>query len=364
MKIIHIVESFAGGVFDFLVDLTQGMPNHEHIIIYAKREHTPENFKDLFPSNTQFILWSNATREISPKKDFLALKELITYLKNFKDADAIHLHSSKAGFLGRIASRVLGLQNSVLYTPHGVSFLRKDVSRLKHKIFVYLEKLGSWCGGNVIACSESEAEAFQIYNIDANYVNNGIQCNSFSNANKTINHKKIKIGTIGRITYQKNPKLFNDIAEHFINNDDIEFVWIGGGGELEADLKAPNIIKTGWLSRDEVDIELSNIDIYLSTSLWEGLPLSVLQAMCAEKPLVLSDCVGNKNLVKKDYNGHLFNGIDEAIKSLNSITQNRESIEHFGKHSQKLVQKEFSINQMVDGYKQLYKDCTMNKTKI
>ena len=221
MKIIHIVESFAGGVFDFLVDLSNGMSNHEHIIIYAEREHTPKNFKDLFPGNAQFILWPNATREINPKKDFLALKELIMHLKHFKDLNAIHLHSSKAGFLGRVASRVLGLQNSVLYTPHGVSFLRKDVSSLKHKVFVYLEKFGSWCGGKVIACSKSEATAFQNYNIDANYVNNGIQCNSFLSDNKTINHtKKIKIGTIGRITYQKNPKLFNNIAEHFSCNND------------------------------------------------------------------------------------------------------------------------------------------------
>ncbi len=362
MKIIHIVESFAGGVFDFLVDLSNGMSNHEHIIIYAEREHTPKNFKDLFPDNTQFILWSNATREINPKKDFLALKELIMYLKDFKDADAIHLHSSKAGFLGRIASRVLGQQNSVLYTPHGVSFLRKDVSLFKHKVFVYLEKFGSWCGGKVIACSKSEANAFQIFSIHASYVNNGIKCINSSKSNKIINNEKIRIGTIGRITYQKNPKMFNKIAEHFSSNDNIEFVWIGGGGELEADLRTPNIIKTGWLSRDEVNIELSNIDIYLSTSLWEGLPLSVLQSMCAEKPLVLSDCVGNLDLVKKNYNGILFNDLNDGIAALYEMIDHPDKREEMGSHSLEIVQKEFSTKQMLDGYKLLYKGCTINKT--
>jgi len=358
MKIIHIVESFAGGVFDFLVDLSNGISNHEHIIIYAEREHTPKNFKDLFPDNTQFILWSNATREINPKKDFLALKELIMYLKDFKDADAIHLHSSKAGFLGRIAARLLGIQDKVIYTPHGVSFLREDVSPIKHKLFVNLEKVGAWLGGKVVACSKSEAEAFHSYKIEAKYVNNGIKCKTVQNGTKSIVANKItRIGTIGRITYQKNPVMFNEIARKFKNNNTIEFIWIGGGGEIEDSLDTQNIIKTGWIDRDEVERQLANVDIYLSTSLWEGLPLSVLQTMCTGKPLVLSNCVGNKDLVRKDYNGILFNGIDEAQKALNNIIKNREKIELFGKHSRKLVQKEFSINQMVEGYLNLYQSC-------
>lgn len=357
MKIVHIVESFAGGVFDFLVDLSNGMSNHEHIIIYAEREHTPKNFKDLFPNNTQFILWSNATREIDPKKDFLASIVLVKHLKLFKDANAIHLHSSKAGFLGRIAARWLGVQDKVIYTPHGVSFLREDVSPIKHKLFVNLEKVGAWFGGKVVACSKSEAEAFHLYNIEAKYVNNGIKCKTLQKGTRSITaNKKIRIGTIGRITYQKNPAMFNEIAHRFKNNNTIEFIWIGGGGELESELTSPNIVKTGWLSREGVNTELSQIDIYLSTSLWEGLPLSVLQAMCFENPLLLSNCVGNRDLVKDNYNGTLFNTPEEAKQTLADMLENPESLEVYGKNSKQLLLDYFTITQTVSNYAALYQE--------
>lgn len=356
MKIVHIVESFAGGVFDFLVDLTNGMPENEFIIIYGEREHTPENFEKHFPQSTQFFAWKDATREINPKKDLLAFVQIVKLLKPLNDVDVIHLHSSKAGFLGRVAARVLGLQKKVLYTPHGVSFLRKDVSPLKHKVFVYLEKIGAWFGGQVIACSQSESESFHKYGIESSFINNGIACDQSFHTNKKMDSEKITIGTIGRITYQKNPKLFNEIAHSFSNNKSIVFLWIGGG-ELKEELIASNITSTGWLARDEVDQQLDKIDIFLSTSLWEGLPLSVLQAMCAAKPLVLSNCVGNKDLVKGNYNGVLFNNKNEAVKVLSEMITNSDNLQRLGVHSREIVQREFSIKQMIEGYLKLYQSC-------
>jgi glycosyltransferase involved in cell wall biosynthesis len=355
MKIVHIVESFAGGVYDFILDLVNSIPEEEYTIIYAEREHTPENFKIKFPKNVSFIQWTQVTREINPIQDFKAYIELIEYLKKIQ-TDVIHLHSSKAGFLGRIAAYKMKLSSKVVYTPHGVSFLRKDVSPVKHRVFVWLEKTGSWFGGTTIACSKSEMEEFHRHNIPAQYINNGIACEThYDHLNK---NNRLKVGTIGRITYQKNPSTFNKIAKHFLNNKSIEFIWIGGGGELENQLSSPNIIKTGWLSREDVNIELSKIDIYLSTSLWEGLPLSVLQAMCLGKPLLLSNCIGNRNLVKENYNGILFNDISECLIALQDMMDHpKNRRKEMRSHSIEIVKKDFSIEQMIDKYKLLYKNC-------
>ncbi len=54
--------------------------------------------------------------------------------------DIIHLHSSKAGFLGRVEARICNQQNTVLYTTHGISFLRKDISNKKLQLYIFLEK--------------------------------------------------------------------------------------------------------------------------------------------------------------------------------------------------------------------------------
>lgn len=361
MKIIHIAESFAGGVYDFIYDLVSGMPEHTYTIIYSEREHTPADFKNKFPDNIDFIHWNQASREINLSQDFKAYRQLVSILKYLpQEPDVIHLHSSKAGFLGRMAARRLGLYNKVIYTPHGVSFLRKDVSNLKHKLFVYLEKMGSLCGGNVVACSASEAEAFHAHNIKATYVNNGIKCattqtDSNDNNGVTVN-KKIRIGTIGRITYPKNPAMFNEIANQFKTDNSVEFVWIGGGGELEDELVSPNIVKTGWISRDEVNTELSQIDIYISTSLWEGLPLSVLQAMCFGKPLLLSSCVGNQDLVKNNYNGMLFNTTEEAKHGLTKMLGDTETLKVFGENSKKFLLENFTLAQTIANYEILYQN--------
>jgi glycosyltransferase involved in cell wall biosynthesis len=358
MKIIHIVESFAGGVFDFVLDLSNGMPNHEHVIIYATREHTPEHFRQQFSTKTKFIHWGQATRELNPIQDYKAYKELIAIIKELSDIDVIHLHSSKAGFIGRAVANRLGLKKKVIYTPHGVSFLRQDVSSIKHKLFVYLEKIGAWLGGKVVACSSSEAEEFHKHNIDAQYINNGVECHVLEYSH--LQKNKLRVGTIGRITYPKNPSLFNEIAESFMHNKQLEFVWIGGGGELEDDLTSPNIIKTGWLTRDGVNSALSQLDIYLSTSLWEGLPLSVLQAMCFEKPLLLSNCVGNRDLVQNGYNGVLFNTFDEAKQGLEKLLNDREKLKLYGKNSKQLLLNNFTIGKTVENYEKLYQSILYN----
>jgi len=353
MNIIHIVESFAGGVYDFIQDLVFGMPDDTHTIIYATREHTPVDFKQNFPENVSFILWSHATREINPKQDFKAYQQLVELLKPLlNDINVIHLHSSKAGFLGRIVAKKLHVSDKVVYTPHGVSFLRKDVSKIKHNMFVLLEKIGSSFGGTTVACSKSEMEEFHRHNIPATYINNGYKCIS-SMLPEQADKTKLTIGTIGRISPQKNPALFNEIASAFLDHVNISFLWIGDG-ELADQLQSKNITKTGWITRQKVNRYLKEIDIYLSTSLWEGLPLSVLQAMCEKKPLILSDCVGNRDLVKNDYNGFMFNSADNAVSAINKIINSKEKIIDYGMYSKKFLMKNFTLEKMIESYYKLY----------
>lgn len=350
MKILHVVESFFGGVYDFIKDFTEITPEYQHTILYGKRKGLKNNFKNDFKENADFILWKNAKREISLKNDFLALKELVTLLKKEK-FDVIHLHSSKAGFLGRVAARVYKQQNKVIYTTHGISFSRKDVSNRKLQLYSLLEKIGSLCGGKTIACSKSEAEFIQSKGIKCGYINNGIKIeDNFLKKEKNI----LNIVTAARITEAKNPALFNKIAENFIENKNIEFIWIGDG-ELKEQLSSKNIKITGWLDQKEVQKQLARADIYLSTSSWEGLPIGVLQGMKNKLPIVLSNCNGNKDLVIENYNGFLFKTRVEAIGKIKFLIKDKEKIKKLGENSYLLLKKEFDIQGMIKKYKTLYK---------
>ena len=310
MKIVHVVECFAGGVFSFLSNLTNELDKEEYIVIYGtNRENTPKNFKDLFNKNVKFIEWKTAQREMNPLQDIKALYELFTILKKIDNIDIIHLHSSKAGFLGRIVSFLLGKSKKTIYTTHAISFLRLDVSPKKRKIFIAMEKFASFFGGKIIACSQSEKEAIEEQGIkNVTFINNGIKPLQIE---KKINTSdRITIISVGRLSIQKNPKLFNDIALEFVDNPNIQFIWCGDG-ELKSELTSPNIKCTGWIERKKLEIYLANADIYLSTSLWEGLPLSVLEAMSIGLPLLLSNCVGNRDLVKN--NGFVYKNKKEII---------------------------------------------------
>lgn len=351
MKILHIVECFSGGVYDFIKDFVNETSDYNHTILYGKRENIKENFKDDFNEKIKFIYWKNAKREISLKNDFLALKEIISLLGK-KEYDAIHLHSSKAGFLGRIAGKICKKQNKIIYTTHGISFLRKDVSDFKLKLYILFEKIGKFCGGKVIACAKSEAEFIKSKGIDCEYINNGVKITG--NFIKSLKKDDtIKIITVGRITTQKNPKVFNKIAENFIENKNIKFIWVGDGEKKEV-LSSPNIEVTGWLNQNKVKEKLQEADIYLSTSSWEGLSLAVLQAMECKLPLVLSNCVGNIDLVKENYNGYIFRNLDDAVKEIENLIQNKELIKAFGENSFKLLKQKFNIHEMIGKYEYIY----------
>jgi glycosyltransferase involved in cell wall biosynthesis len=352
MKIVHVMECFAGGTFNFLVDLTSELSNEEHIVIYGtNRENTPKNFKDLFNKNVKFIEWKTAQREMKPLKDIKALWELYSILKKIDNIDVIHLHSSKAGFLGRIVSFLLGKSKKTIYTPHAISFLRLDVSSKKRKIFIWMEKFASFFGGKIVACSQSEKEVIEEQGIkNVTFINNGIK--PLEIEKKVNTSDKITIISVGRLSIQKNPKLFNDIASEFKDNPNIKFIWCGDG-ELKSELISQNIKCTGWIERKELENYLANADIYLSTSLWEGLPLSVLEAMSIGLPVILSSCVGNRDLVED--NGVLYIDKIEAVKNINELLKNKIWINKKGHNSKIIVENNFNMRNMAISYLNIYK---------
>lgn len=351
MKVVHVAESFAAGVLHFVAQLTHAMPEHEHVVIHGNRPDTPNNYASLFPASVKLIPWVGVTRDITPAGDLLSLYRLMRLLQQ-QDGDVIHLHSSKAGFLGRIAAKLLWQSERVIYTPHGVSFLRQDVPSIKQSLFIGLEKLASLCSGQVIACSASEAKSFQVNGIPADYINNGITCTPTPDKALTNNHS-CTVALVGRISNQKNPARYNAIAKACADQPNIRFVWVGDG-ELRHVLDAPNLHCTGWVSPTEVAEQLQMADIYLSTSSWEGLPLSALQAMCHRLPLVLSECTGHLDIVQPGRNGYLFQHNDTAVLAIKTLAGDTALRERLGRASREMVEQQFNIQQMADSYRRLY----------
>jgi glycosyltransferase involved in cell wall biosynthesis len=356
MTIVHVVEPFASGVSVFVKYLTETMPDDLHIIIHGERKQvmSAANVKKTFSSpKVRFIKWHSAQRSIHPLKDFLALSELYKILRRLKEKrliDGVHLHSSKSGLLGRIACRMLRIKN-VFYTPNGAPFLSGKTPLSKY-FYRQIEKFGNRLGGTVVCCSSSELNAYRRIGIDATYISNGITVDEKTSTN-TRGKEKFKIITTGRIIQQKNPALFNSIAQYFEEFSQFEFIW-AGDGEKKGVLSAKNITVTGWLNQKEIKKLVEGCDIYLSTALYEGLSFGVLEALTLHKPVLLSQCVGNMDAVKNGINGDLFETETEAIVKILQYYNNRDMLQVMGDFSKSICETEFNVKNNFSNYRKLY----------
>ncbi len=315
MKVVHIVESFGGGVYSYFKDLAAFfslLPEIETTIIYSnqRKEITQQQINIDFPSNIQLISVA-MERELKPFTDLASTFTIRKLLKELKPS-IVHLHSSKAGVIGRWATFLNGYNCKVFYTPHGYSFLREDISDVKKKLFYGIEKITQLIfGGTTIACGDTEFKIAKKIGKSL-LVRNGIDLNLLEQYYEKRDNEttKLVIGTIGRISYQKNPALFNTIALQFPKH---HFLWIGDG-ELKHLLTAPNIKITGWFTdNSSVFPYLNQLDLYIQTSLWEGLPIAVLEAMAFRKPILATNVIGNKDIVINDVNGFLFDSPNELF---------------------------------------------------
>jgi len=348
MKIVHVIEPFASGVTTAVVHIAEELPDMEHLIVHGSRMwvDTIDKTKSRFPSYVRFEPWKYAQREINPLLDGLALVWLIGILSHQRDA-VVHLHSSKAGFLGRLACRVLGIRR-VIYTPHCGAFLRTDIGAGKRKLYRSLEILAGKFGGLVVGCGPTEAELYRELGLEARYVSNGVEPET-----REASGKGNTVTFVGIANEQKNPALFNRIARSFGNEDGTRFLWVGDGA-LRGELEEGVVEATGWVDKEAVYGFLHSTLVYLSTSGWEGLPFGVLEAMNASCALLLHDVPGNRDLVQEGRNGYLFRDEGEAVARLRELLSDPERTAAMGRESRRIVAESFSLKAMGAGYREIY----------
>lgn len=311
-RILFVVEAMGGGVFTYIVDLANELVNsYDMYIAFAIRQQTPKNYKEYFDKRIHLIEVKNFTRSIDPIKDFKAIFEVKKIAKGIKP-DIIHLHSSKAGAIGRIAFN--GKETPLFYTPHGYSFLMENYKPAKRTIFKVIESILAKRNCTTISCSFGEHQETLKLTKNALFVNNGINVAELEKVLAKVNKvdHPFTVYTLGRICHQKNPTLFNAIAESM---PEVHFLWIGDG-ELREELKSANIEITGWIDREKALSLSYNADVFILTSLWEGLPISLLESMYMKKLCVVNDVIGNHDVIHNGENGFVCRTIAEYQKAI------------------------------------------------
>ncbi|OGS19585.1 MAG: hypothetical protein A3J83_00580, partial [Elusimicrobia bacterium RIFOXYA2_FULL_40_6] len=316
-------------------------------------------------TNVAVYFVKNLIRQINPFKDLFALMNLVSILKKEKP-DVVHTHSSKAGILGRWAAKMAGVPK-IVHTFHGFGFNDFQMFLVKYA-YIFSEKLTSIISDKLIFVSEQNIRVATILKIGKNtdylLIRSGIKISDYQNLklNKTNKMKELElpedlkiITTIGPFKPQKNLNDFIKVAK--IVSEAIEktlFLVIGDGKlryELEEEIKAlglsGKVILLGW--RKDVNEILAITDVFIMTSLWEGLPRAAVEALVSGKPVVAYSIDGNIDIIKNGYNGFLnkpkdTRGISEnIIKLLND----QKLLEKFSENAKTSVDNTFDIDYMV-----------------
>ena len=318
-KILYIVEAMGGGVVTYIEALANGLvEDFDFVVAYGKRDQTPEDLESHFDKRIKLIEIKHFTRAVNPFKDIPTIFELKNVIKEEKP-DLIHLHSSKAGALGRLFLK--SKKYKMVYTPHGYSFLMQNAKSVMKRAYHFIEKI---CGRKkclTVACGRGEWQESLNVSKFSTYISNGVNTRLINRVLGTDRDEKInrndkfKVYTVGRVEFQKNPEMFNEIAELLPN---IEFVWIGQG-ELEKKLTSPNIKVTGWVDREEVFTTAYDCDVFILPSRWEGLPIAPLEAMYMKKPCIVTDVVGNRDIIHNGVTGYICNTAEEFAEIIKQL---------------------------------------------
>ncbi|MEE8858491.1 glycosyltransferase [Leuconostoc mesenteroides] len=336
VKVMIITQSEGGGLRRHLVDLLNHLDKDifEIYFVYNSRkgDDTFQNWLKNVCEGINLIDLPNFERQISLKNDLSIFLELRKLVKDISP-DVVHTHSSKAGVLGRIAAKTLGVKK-IFYTPHAYSFLSSEFSIKKRNLYKVIERfLSRYATTKTFNVSNSEKESAINAKIDFpekfEVITNSLP--EVELLEKKVARDKLKIDqeqvavvNLARVTYQKNPELFVNIATEFLSlNTHVHFYWIGAGDFLNP--VPSNVHFLGNIN--DADLYLKAFDIYLSTSLYEGLSYSLLEAARAHLPIVATEVSGNidmRDIYKKTY---YFKVDDEqmAVKLIQNISTNDNS---------------------------------------
>lgn len=361
-KILHVVEPFAAGVLTSVLQLAnaQAEAGYPVIIAYGVRAETPDLNKIGKHLRVRLTPVPAFTRQLAPRKDVAALWQLVRLMREEKPA-IVHLHSSKAGFLGRVAARLAGIpRNQVFYSPRGFSFLQEDLSPGKRKFYRLLETVGAWFGGTTVGCSSGESKlapgrrVMTIYNaIDLSLVDTLV-----ARVKRPVAKEAPPcVALLGRIGPARDPERVARVARSVrMLRPDVRFLWIGGGDpDSMTLLKDAGVQLTGWLPRQEsLRLLAAQATVFLHASRWEGLPLAVLEAMALKLPVVATRVIGNEDAVVSEHTGLLVDPDDLAPALLNVLSLTSTEQRELGANGRQRVETLFSLPVMMAQYFKAY----------
>jgi glycosyltransferase involved in cell wall biosynthesis len=358
MRVLLVIARLnVGGTARYITQLANELPKHGIETFVATGFAQGAEVEDPSAQSIDLIRVPAMGRSIKPIKDHLARKQLEKIIREVKP-DIIHTHTFKAGYVIRMKKQSI----PVVHTFHGHLLDDPEFSGFKSKIIVALERKFAKSSEKLVTVGRRVADELleqkighraQFVNIPPGVVAVNITPKAQALANLNLEDDGAPIvGWIARVTGVKNPMRALEVAEAM---PDTRFVMAGGGDLLEeVKSKAPaNVSVIGWA--DAADL-FGAADIILSTSENEGMPVALIEAQLAGKPVVATDVGSVSEVILNHETGIVANKNAGSIASaLESLVIDKAKREEMGRLAIARAQALFSVDRMINAHIELYK---------
>lgn len=353
MKIFQIITvSEYGGAQTVVSDLVKSLSSeHEIFVLYGGDGEAWDYLGNGFTK----IKLNNHRKEVS-YKDILLLFKLLYYRIKY-NPDVVHLHSSKMGVLGRLVFS----PKKIVYTVHGFDSIRKAYHR-----FLTIEKQLKNRAFRLVGVSKYDVDSMKQEGISQNVqcIYNGVT-DHFNDTNDIKDPiadqlEKIKkeyskiVMCISRISKQKKFDLFIDVARQF---PEYAFVWIGNKKDID-DLP-PNVYCLG--EAHSAYRYLAYANLFILPSNYEGLPISLLEALSFGVPVIASAVGGIREILDGNNGFAVENNVSAFEEKIKYIFSDKNIEKNISLCARQSYLANFTIEKMVDGYLSIFNTIVANK---
>ncbi|MBD3383432.1 glycosyltransferase [candidate division KSB1 bacterium] len=374
-RVLHIITRLIpGGADENTIYTVSGLDKNRFLVDLMVGEEYDSSYAGL-PVDA-FMVNKQLSRNIHPLKDALAFISIYKLIKQ-KRYDIVHTHTAKAGILGRFAARCANVP-VIVHTLHGSTF-HSQLHPPARFIFRLLERLGEKVSAKLITVGDDLRERYLSAKIGKpeKYITirSGFDVSKFDLDSYTLKKDRARlrnelgtpvrqpvIGTVARLEPRKGLGFLISLAERLVRSNHNVHFYIAGDGPDYAALKekiesknlSDMITLLGY--RDDVESVLASIDLFVLTSLWEGLPRVLVQAAMVGRPIVCFDVEGAKEIVYDGFNGYIvpIGDIDALTEKVRYLLDQETLLRVMGDRSKSIDPSSWSKEVMISQIETLY----------
>ena len=346
-----------------VLSLARGLDRHLHHITVVLPEHLEESIAAFQQTGVRVVPLPLRKLAWTPG----AVAALVRLVRE-QHFDIVHIHSQEAGLVARLLTRLAG-SHAILYTPQTL-----DIQRASwHWLYVFVERLLAHITTLIISVNESDRMRLIGWGIPPHKVvtiPNGIDLLKFEEVLEVgelrqalgVDRHHPLVMQVGRLRAQKNPLAFVEgAAQVVLECPEAQFALVGDGplrGEVVSCIRKLGLEQcVHWLGWHHDGYRLiAAADVISLTSLWEGTPYTLLEAMAWSRPVVATAVNGCPEIVLDSVTGFLVPAGDKTAwaRRVIDLLHDPAKATLMGKEGRRRVEERFALPDMLAEVERLY----------